>query len=74
MLIINTLIGVLLFGFVYETIAYNWTTNTDNGLEHDSQESFIDLDDTEGDMQENALRRYKRSSKVLQNWKEDENS
>ena len=70
MLIINTLIGVLLFGFVYETIAYNWTTNTDvhdNGFEYDSQESLIDLDDPEGDMQENALRRYKRSSKVLQN-------
>ena len=62
MLICNALVCILLFTLVYEHDAYNWTNNTDvydNGLDYDSD---IYLDDAEGNFQETALRRYKRSS------------
>ena len=63
MWISNTLICILLFALVYET----WTTDIDvydNGLNYDSEQSLLDLDDVDGDLQENALRRYKRSSSM----------
>ena len=59
----NTLICILLFALVYETCTADIDVY-DNGLNYDSEQSLIDRDDLDGDLQENALRRYKRSSNM----------
>ena len=58
-------VSVVLIVLVHENIGYDWTDNTyDDGLDNEHQQSLLDLEESEEDanIQEKALRRYKRSS------------
>ena len=59
------LVSFVLTVLVHENIGYDWTdNNNDDSLDNDNQQSLLDLEETEEDanIQEEALRRYKRSS------------
>ena len=58
-------VSIVLTVLVHENIGYDWTDNTyDDSLDNEHQQSLLDLEESEGDasIQEEALRRYKRSS------------
>ena len=59
------LVSFVLTVLVHENIGYDWTdNNNDDSLDNDNQQSLLDLEESEEDanIQEEALRRYKRSS------------
>ena len=58
-------VSIVLTVLVHQNIGYDWTDNTsDDSLDNEHQQSLLDLEESEGDanIQEEALRRYRRSS------------